>query len=158
MMSEIYSYSPETRGFYLESVHGSAIPSDAVPVSAEQHSALMAAQAAGATITPGADGHPIAVPHPAPTPADLAAQGAAIVQAHLDATARLRRYDSIQTAVSYRGDPNPAFAAEALALSDWRSAVWTTALALLAEVEAGSQPVPTPEALIAALPPMVWPT
>jgi len=156
-MSEMYFYSPATRGFYLESVHGSAIPADKVPVSGDEHTALMAAQAAGATITPGADGHPIAVPHPPPTPSELAAQGAAIVQAHLDATARLRRYDSIQTAVTYRDDPNPVFSGEATALFEWRSAVWTTALALLAEVEAGERPVPTPEDLIAALPAMVWP-
>lgn len=153
----MYFYSPQTRGFYVECIHGSDIPAGSLPVSVELHADLMSAQASGATITPGPDGYPIAVPHPAPTPADLATQGAAIVQAHLDATARLRRYDNIQTAVSYRDDPNPVFAAEGQALFAWRSQVWTAALALLAEVEAGTREPPSPEDLIAALPAMVWP-
>nr|WP_245454062.1 hypothetical protein [Aquabacter cavernae] len=92
-----------------------------------------------------------------PSPAALTAHGAAIVQAHLDATAQERRYDSAQTAVSYRDDPNPQFAAEGEALFAWRSAVWTAALAILAEVEAGVRPIPSDAELIAELPAMVWP-
>lgn len=156
-MDEHFFFSPSTCGFYLETVHGADMPADVVAIAADDHSALMAAQAAGCTIASDPDGYPIAVPRPAPTVAELTARGAAVVQGHLDATARQRRYDSIQTAVSYRDDPNPVFAAEGEALFAWRSAVWTAALAILADVEAGEMPIPSDAALIAALPEMVWP-
>lgn len=81
------------------------------------------------------------------------------IQAHLDITARGRNYDSIQSAITYRGDPNPQFAAEADALFEWRSAVWTYAMEQLAAVEAGEREVPeTAEAFIEQLPPFEWPT
>ena len=76
---------------------------------------------------------------------------------HLDAAARSRRYDDIHTAISYRDDPNPQYAAEGQALFAWRSAVWTYAEAELAKVEAGERDIPTVEAFVAELPPMVWP-
>lgn len=92
-----------------------------------------------------------------PAPAMTAKDFAGVIQAHLDATAQERQYDGIQTAVSYRGDPNTQFAAEAEAIFAWRSAVWTAALAILAEVEAGTRPIPTADALIAELPEIIWP-
>lgn len=79
------------------------------------------------------------------------------IDRHLDATAAERQYDSIQTAVTYRDDPNPQFAAEGEALFTWRSEVWTYATAELAKVEAGERPVPTVEAFIGELPAMAWP-
>lgn len=79
----------------------------------------------------------------------------AAIQAHLDARARERQYDSIQTAVSYRDDPNPVFAAEGAALFNWRSAVWTAATAMLDGM--GESSPPTIETVIAALPPFEWP-
>ncbi len=80
------------------------------------------------------------------------------IQAHLDTTARTRNYDSIQSAITYRGDPNPQFAAEGQALFEWRSAVWTYATEQLAAVEAGDREAPeTAEAFIAELPPFEWP-
>lgn len=103
-----------------------------------------------------ADNHPDLIAFLNPPDAALTAASAA-VQQHLDATARARRYDSIHTAIGYRGDPNPVFAAEAEALFVWRSQVWTAALAILADVEAGTRPAPDEETLIAELPAMVWP-
>ncbi|WP_246680004.1 MULTISPECIES: hypothetical protein [unclassified Mesorhizobium] len=79
------------------------------------------------------------------------------IQLHLDATAATRQYDSIQTAVTYRGDSNPVFAAEADALFAWRSSVWTYATEELARVMAGERTQPTVVAFIAELPEMVWP-
>lgn len=80
------------------------------------------------------------------------------IQAHLDTTARERNYDSIQSAITYRGDPNPQFAAEGDALFAWRSAVWTYATEQLAAVEAGEREAPeTAEAFIEELPPFEWP-
>jgi hypothetical protein len=79
------------------------------------------------------------------------------IQTHLDSRAQERRYDSIQTAVTYRDDPNTSFAAEGGALFAWRSAVWTYALAELAKVQAGQRDIPTTADFIAELPPLVWP-
>lgn len=79
------------------------------------------------------------------------------IQAHLEAKAHERHYDSIQSAISYRDDPNPQFAAEAAALFTWRSAVWTHATAELGKVTGGERPQPTVAELIAELPAFVWP-
>jgi len=89
------------------------------------------------------------------SPADLQATYSAAIQQHLDNMARERGYDGIHTAISYRDDPNPAFAAEALALFNWRSAVWTAATAMLTEVNPSSPP--TIETVLGALPPFAWP-
>ena len=88
----------------------------------------------------------------APTADDYAG----VIQAHLDAKARERQYDSILSAITYRDDPNAQFAAEAEALFAWRSAVWTAATTMLAGFELGSAPPPA-EDVIAALPAFVWP-
>ncbi|MCM2472166.1 hypothetical protein HGO38_01575 [Rhizobium sp. CG5] len=81
----------------------------------------------------------------------------AAIQAHMDATAKERLYDGIQTAVSYRDDPNPQFAAEANALFTWRSAVWTYATTELDAVLAGTRAQPSIEAFVAELPGFTWP-
>lgn len=80
---------------------------------------------------------------------------AAAVQAHLDAKARERQYDSILSAITYRDDTNPQFAAEAAALFAWRSAVWTAAQGMLAGLGEGEPPAV--EDVIAALPAFAWP-
>ncbi len=79
------------------------------------------------------------------------------IQAHLDAKARERQYDGIQTAITYRDDPNPQFAAEGAALFAWRSAVWTYSTAELAKVTAGERSQPTIEEFVAELPAFEWP-
>ncbi|QWY83583.1 hypothetical protein [Rhizobium phage RHph_X2_26] len=81
----------------------------------------------------------------------------AAIQGRLDAKAQERHYDGIQSAISYRDDPNPAFAAEAAALFQWRSAVWTHATAEFEKVVSGAREQPTIEAFIAELPELVWP-
>lgn len=79
------------------------------------------------------------------------------IRLHLDRKAAERGYDSIHTAIGYRGDPNAKYAAEAEALFAWRSVVWTYATAELAKVMNGKRQQPTIEALIAELPAFVWP-
>lgn len=64
-------FSKITGGFYVDSIHGAAIPDDAIEITTEQHAALIAAQSAGQRIVADADGHPIAVDPPAPTLAEL---------------------------------------------------------------------------------------
>lgn len=90
--------------------------------------------------------------------AALQAQYSAAIQAHLDATARERQYDGIQTAITYRNDPNPRFAAEGEAMFNWRSAVWTYSTAELAKVLAGERVEPSVEEFLAELPVFVWPS
>ncbi len=87
------------------------------------------------------------LPYEAPQPTLAALRAGAIqrVQSLLDAQAQAWGYDSIFTAITYLGDPNPAFAAEALALRDWRSATWTATWA--------NEGAPNLDALLAALPP-----
>lgn len=89
--------------------------------------------------------------------ATLTDRFSAAIQGHLDEKARERRYDSMQTAVSYRGDPNPAFAAEGAALFNWRSAVWTYALTELTKVNAGLREIPTASEFVSELPAFSWP-
>ena len=89
----------------------------------------------------------VPLPYVAPQPTIDALRAGAIqaVQDRLDSLARAWGYDSIFTAITYMGDPNPVFAAEALALRDWRSATWTATWA--------NEGAPSLDALLAVLPP-----
>ncbi len=81
----MFYYSPSTRGFYHEDVHGkieveipivgilvtlreSMIPADVVEVTPAEHMALMVGQNAGKLIVPGEGGKPVLIDHPAQTP------------------------------------------------------------------------------------------
>lgn len=79
------------------------------------------------------------------------------IQKHLDTTAKTRGYDGILSLASYAVSAHPPFAAEGRAGANWRDAVWGYGYQVLAAVQAGTRTVPTPEALIAELPLMVWP-
>lgn len=54
------------------------------------------------------------------------------VQNHIDSKARELGFDSIISAVSYVGDDNPQWDAEARALKSWRSSVWAAVNTLYA--------------------------
>lgn len=73
------------------------------------------------------------------------------VQKLLDDTAKEKGYDSMLSAASYAGYTNP-FQAEALALAEWRSAVWTKCYEILADVKVGTLTAPSIEELLADLP------
>ena len=73
------------------------------------------------------------------------------VQEYIDSQAKNRGYDSIVSACSYAGYTNE-FQTEAVSLGVWRSAVWTKAYQVQADVEAGTIPMPTVDELIAMLP------
>lgn len=63
-------YSKTTGGFYITAVHGTNIPADAVPITSEQHQALIDGQSAGKVIAADANGFPVLQDPPPPPPAD----------------------------------------------------------------------------------------
>jgi hypothetical protein len=103
------------------------------------------------------DGQFVVPTEPEPTPEEIQRGLVAAVQRHMDTQARARGYDSIFTACTYVDDDDPVFAAEGLAYKKWRSAVWRFCYAWLADVQAGTRPVPTAEELIAELPALALP-
>lgn len=64
-------FSAQTSGFYDSRVHRS-LPDDARPVDADTHAALLAAQAAGRTISADDQGDPVALVPPFDAPALMA--------------------------------------------------------------------------------------
>lgn len=62
-------FSPGRNGFFSDLIHGDAVPSDAVEITAEQHQALLDGQAAGQRIVPGEGGLP-QLQSPADAPLD----------------------------------------------------------------------------------------
>lgn len=71
-MEQIY-YS-KTGGFFRRDVHGDAIPLDAISITEEQYTELLAGQSIGHEIVPGPDGCPINIPPTPQTPAEKSAQ------------------------------------------------------------------------------------
>lgn len=127
------------------------IPAEAVAITEEQHRELLQNQGLRRWENDAV------VPYEPSAPPITQADYSVAIQAHLDATARERQYDGIQTAITYRDDPNPQFAAEGEALFVWRSVVWTYSTAELARVMAGERGQPSVAEFIAELPAFVWP-
>jgi hypothetical protein len=83
-------YSKSTSGFYNDDIHGPRtllavdegmtdvpnpdckIPTDAVEITEEEHQSLLAAQSSGKIIMPDANGNPVAVDSPPPSPYEVA--------------------------------------------------------------------------------------
>lgn len=87
----------------------------------------------------------------------IAVFDAALV-AHLDATARERRYDSRVTCALRAGYSGP-FQAEGIAFASWMDQCNALAYQLLAEIIAGTRPMPSsPQTMIDLMPAMVWPS
>ena len=136
-------FSPSTLGFYPAFVEYPTLPSDLVDVPDLLWRALM-----GKGIEVGPDG----MPREKTSAPDPVAVLTAALQDEMDARARSLGYDDIKTAITYRGDPNPTFAAQAEGLFLWRSAVWTQAYALLAQVQQGLAQFPTVQEAIDMMP------
>lgn len=85
MEKQNVSYSPSTGGFYLESIHGDAVPDDAVAITPELHTALIEGQSEGKIITPpdAEHGLPYLADPPPPTDAELTAQRIAAIDTRL---------------------------------------------------------------------------
>lgn len=97
------------------------------------------------------------IPEPIPpTEAEIITSLTQAVQSRLDSEARTHNYDGILSLCSYATSLDPIFKAEGQAGVEWRDAVWRTSNQIMAEVKAGTRPVPTSEELLAELPGMVW--
>lgn len=97
-------------------------------------------------------------PDPEPTTEQLIERFSSVIQEHMDVAARLAGYDDIKTAVTYADEPSvPKFEAEGKALRAWRSLIWAYGYEQIAAVQSGERVLPTPEELIAELPPLVMP-
>ena len=82
-----------------------------------------------------------------------------VVQDHIDLIARAREYIDGFALASYATSTVPLWRGEAEAFIAWRDAVWLVVFDLLAQVEAGTaDPPETPDALVAMLPHITWPT
>ena len=94
---------------------------------------------------------------PYQTPAPVLADYQRSIQAHVDATAALKGYDSGASCAGYATSSVAGWAAEAAAFIAWRDAVWLYVYQQLADVEAGQRAQPAPAELVAELPAITWP-
>jgi hypothetical protein len=101
-----YYYAASTSGFYAAHLHAH-IPADAVPITSEEHTALLEAQTHGFAILPDSAGRPVAMAAPGPSLADTkAAKRAEITAGH----------DAALAGVVAISDPTPTVVAVEAAL------------------------------------------
>lgn len=81
----------------------------------------------------------------------------AALTAHLDSVAQSRRWQDRISLMSRAGFPGP-WQADAIAFGQWADGCNVIGYQILADYQAGNIPQPSVEDVIAALPPMVWPT
>lgn len=148
-------YSPTSGGFYVPGLHAS-IPDDAIAITAAEHQALLAGQAAGSVITADADGRPRLTSAPAPTREQQLASHERHIQTRLDDCARTRGYQDLTTAISYQTSAVPTWSTDATHLAALRDATWTAWHTLLASLP-DDDAIPSWDAIAATLPPMPWP-
>ena len=79
------------------------------------------------------------------------------VQDMLDSKAQEKGYDTIISACSYTGYPNP-FKVESELYTEWRGNVWATCYQILGEWENGIIPEPSEEEVLAQLPELAIPS
>jgi len=82
----------------------------------------------------------------------------AATQFRLDAFARTRNYDGILSACTYASSTINKFMVEGQYCVNMRDATWMVLYSLMADVQAGNQPMPaTVEDVLAVLPVLEWP-
>lgn len=90
--------------------------------------------------------------------ARLEAQFTTAIQKRLDDFSRTRNYDGILSACTYATSAVPKFSSEGQACVNLRDATWSAAYNILAQVQAGTRPMPASIADIEAdLPALEWP-
>lgn len=104
------------------------------------------------------DGEAFTSPAPVMDPVAVQASVIAATQARLDAFAKTRNYDGILSASTYATSTVLKFAAEGQYAVDARDQTWSALYALMAEVLAGTRPMPESFAEVEPLlPNLVWP-
>ena len=99
----------------------------------------------------------VAIPPYIPTEKEIQEQLERGIEAWMNTVVAERDYDSIDTCIArYTDSPNPKYAQEAKAVKDWNTLVWDKCWGILAEVKAGTRPIPALEEVIAELPILVW--
>jgi hypothetical protein len=88
--------------------------------------------------------------------AEALARFISALESHYDTAAQSRRYDNRLTCALRAGYPGH-FQAEGLAFAVWMDECNAYAYGQMALVQAGEREQPTPDELVAELPPMVWP-
>lgn len=104
------------------------------------------------------DGQFVKPAQPQKTAEQVFADVVASVQQRLDDFAATKNYAGILSACTYATDPNPVFAAEGQYCVAQRSATWSKCYEILAQVEAGTRPIPEGYSDIEPeLPALQWP-
>lgn len=165
-------YSKSTGGFYDPEIHGTNIPPDARKITREQYQTLLDGQASGKRIDGDIDGLPVLVAPPPPSPAQVEASFTAAIQQRLDDFASTRSYDSAVSMSKYAqltdDEINSLPQADQSAVFRYRAEcryfllkvaqTWAVCERILAQVQAGTRPMPASIADIEAdLPALVWP-
>lgn len=134
------------------------LPEDAVEVSDEEYNAFLDARNAGKVIMGDDTGKPYIADRPPPSPEQIKTMIVDAVQRRLDDFAKTRAYDGILSAATYATSTVPNFATEGQYAVEVRDATWSKLYQILAEVEAGTRPIPAGYADIEPeLPVLAWP-
>ena len=146
-------YSAVTNGFYSAEIHGDKMPPDAIEVSSEVYD-----QCKGKDLVSSPDGPPM-LRQPEP-PNFEQRKGAllAAIDAHLNAAAKAKGYDSIINAALRAALPASPFHEEGVAFGTWMDAVYAKCYEVLAQVQANEIAEPDEAQLLAMLPELLLPT
>ena len=145
-------FSPSALGWYPEHIGYPTLPADVVAVEDSLYHELW-----GKPIEVGPDGMPRELVAAPPTFDQRKAVLLAAVDAHLNAMAKARGYDSIITAALRAALPASPFHDEGVAFGTWMDLVYAKCYEMLALVVSGAMEEPTKDQLLALLPPLNLP-
>ena len=78
------------------------------------------------------------------------------IDQYIDSVAQAKGYDNRMTCMARASFTGP-FQAEGIAFGQWMDSCYLVAFQIMAEVQAGTRPMPTLDEVIAEFPAMVWP-
>jgi len=145
-------FSPSTLGWYPEHIEYPTLPADFVVVEDSLYDELW-----GKPIEVGPDGMPRELIAAPPTFDQRKAVLLAAVDAHLNAAAKAKGYDSIINAALRAALPASPFHDEGIAFGTWMDAVYAKCYEVLAQVQANEIAEPDEAQLIAMLPALQLP-
>lgn len=120
-------------GFYDSEII--SIPEGAVEISQEEYLLCMKNQEAGLRLETDKSGKPVAVKDAEVTLDNLEIMTNTIVNAYLKEVVTAKGYDNVISAISYSGETKASnevaekFRLEGNAVKDWRTSVWSAAIA-----------------------------